>query len=290
MNGCTEATRDEQPALNLTQWLGREERRTDRIDERIAQALAATLDLDPDGFATGAELPPLWHWVYFTPKARRSEIGVDGHPQRGGFLPPIALPNRMWAGGRLTFIQPLRVGEAVERTSRIARCERKSGRNGELVFVTVEHSITGERGLCLVEEQDIVYRQPTVGTTPLAGAPVEGCAEFGGRIQPDPVLLFRYSALTFNGHRIHYDQPYTTAEEGYPGLVVHGPLAATLLLEAFRAAHPAKRVRQFAFRAVGPLFATTAFDLCGELTGPDSAALWTDCDGRLSMKADLSFD
>lgn len=290
MNGHIEAPCEQSPALDLNPWVGREEQRGDRIDQRIAQALAATLDLDPEAFAVGAELPPLWHWVYFTPTARRREIGADGHPQRGGFLPPVDLPNRMWAGGRLTFIQPLRVGEAVERTSRILRCERKSGRNGELVFVTVQHTVSGQRGVCLVEEQDIVYRQPSVGTAPLAGSPVQGCAEFGTRLQPDPVLLFRYSALTFNAHRIHYDQPYATGDEGYPGLVVHGPLAATLLLEAFRAAHPGRRVRQFSFRAVGPLFATTAFDLCGELTGPHGAALWIDCEGRLTMKAELIFD
>jgi 3-methylfumaryl-CoA hydratase len=285
MNAC-----DEKPALDLTQWVGREEVRADRVDQRIAQALAATLDLDPDHFQEGSELPPLWHWVYFTPNARRSEIGTDGHPHRGGFLPPVDLPNRMWAGGRLSFAQPLRVGEAITRTSRIARCERKTGRNGDLVFVTVEHMVSGERGVCLVEEQDIVYRDPTPAGAAIAGGAVEGCAEFGQRIKPDPVLLFRYSALTFNSHRIHYDQPYTTGEEGYPGLVVHGPLAATLLVEAFRAAHPDKRIRRFAFRGVGPLFATEEFDVCGELTGPDTASLWTECDGRLAMKADVTFD
>lgn len=285
MNGCNEATR-----VDLTQWVGREERRADRIDQRVAQALAATLDLDPDSLEEGAELPPLWHWVYFTPSARHSEIGADGHPKRGGFLPPVDLPNRMWAGGRVSFEQPLRVGEAVSRVSRILRCERKTGRNGELVFVTVEHTVSGARGVCLVEEQDIVYRQPAAKGAALAGAVVEGCAEFRRPIHPDPVLLFRYSALTFNAHRIHYDQPYATLEEGYPGLVVHGPLAATLLLEAFRATHPAKRIRRFAFRAVGPLFDTSDFDVCGQLTGPGSAALWTDCDGRLAMKAEVTFD
>jgi 3-methylfumaryl-CoA hydratase len=285
MNGSSDTS-----TVDLTQWIGRSELRADRVDQRIAQALAATLDFDPYTMKSGAELPPLWHWVYFTPNTRRSEIGSDGHPQRGGFLPPVALPNRMWAGGRLSFLQPLWVGEAVTRTSYIVRCERKVGRNGELVFVTVEHTISGKRGVCLIEEQDIVYRQPTPMDTPLAGAPVEGCAEFRQPFHPDPVLLFRYSALTFNGHRIHYDQPYTTQEEGYPGLVVHGPLAATLLLEAFRTAYPTKRIRSFAFRAVGPLFETVDFDLCGQLTGPDSAALWIDCNGRLTMKADVTFN
>lgn len=285
MNGCNEAT-----PPGLTQWVGREERRSDRVDQRVAQALAATLDLDPDSLQEGAELPPLWHWVYFTPNTRHSEIGVDGHPQRGGFLPPVELPNRMWAGGRLSVEQPLRVGEVISRVSRILCCERKVGRNGELVFVTVEHRVSGERGLCLVEEQDIVFRQPAPKGTPLAGAPVEGSAEFRQRIHPDAVLLFRYSALTFNGHRIHYDQPYATQEEGYPGLVVQGPLTATLLLEAFRAAHPDKRIRRFTFRAAGPLFDTEDFDVCGQLSGPGSADLWSDCNGRLTMKAEVMFD
>lgn len=285
MNGCNALT-----PIDLSQWVGREERRTDCIDQRVAQALAATLNLDPDALQEGAELPPVWHWVYFTPNARSSEIGSDGHPRRGGFLPPVDLPNRMWAGGRLSFEQPLRVGEAVTRVSRIVRCERKTGRNGELVFVTVEHRVSGERGVCLVEEQDIVYRQPAPKGAALAGAAVDGSADFRQSIHPDPVLLFRYSALTFNSHRIHYDQPYATQEEGYPGLVVQGPLAATLLLEAFRATQPAKRIRRFAFRAVGPLFDTTDFDVCGQLTGPGSADLWVDCGGRLTMKADVMFD
>jgi 3-methylfumaryl-CoA hydratase len=282
--------RTETNQADLSAWIGREELRADRIDPRIAQALAATLDIDPETMKTGAGLPPLWHWVYFTPNARRSEIGPDGHPRRGGFLPPVTLPNRMWAGGRFKFLQPLVVGESVTRLSRIKRCEQKSGRSGDLVFVTVEHTISGERGVALIEEHDIVYRQPAPKGGPLAGGKAEAQAEFRSHVHPDPVLLFRYSALTFNGHRIHYDHPYTTQEEGYPGLIVHGPLIATLLLEAFRAAHPDKRVMRFDFRAVGPLFDTTNFDVCGRLTGPGTAELWTDCEGRLTMKADVAFD
>ncbi|MCK9988758.1 MAG: 3-methylfumaryl-CoA hydratase [Azoarcus sp.] len=285
MNDRTEVAK-----VDLSSWIGREELRADLIDQRTAQALAATLDFEPETMKTGAELPPLWHWVYFTPSARRSEIGPDGHPKRGGFLPPVELPNRMWAGGRLSFLQPLRVGEAVTRVSRIIRCERKSGRSGDLVFVTVEHTISGEQGVALIEEHDIVYRQPAPKGGPLTGEKVEAQAEFRQHNHPDPVLLFRYSALTFNGHRIHYDHPYVTQEEGYPGLVFHGPLTATLLLDAFRAAHPDKRVRRFAFRAVGPLFDTTDFDVCGRLTGSGTAELWTDCNGRLTMKADVVFD
>lgn len=281
------------PKLDLAQWVGREEVCADRIDLRIARALAATLDLDPGTIAEGDELPPLWHWVYFTPEVRRSAIGLDGHATRGGFLPPVELPSRMWAGGRLVFSQPLRVGEAAACRSRIVRCERKHGRSGELAFVTVEQTISGERGLALVEEHDIVYREPARPGAPPGGEQIDEDAdeaEFRLRVRPDPVLLFRYSALTFNPHRIHYDHPYATRQEGYPGLVVHGPLIATLLLEAFRAAHPVEQVRRYAYRALGPLFDTTDFDLCGCLSSPEAATLWAECDGRVAMRAEVAFE
>ncbi len=274
---------------DLSAWIGREETRRDLIDARTAHALAATLDYDAAGvFATGA-LPPLWHWVYFTPSARRSELGPDGHPRRGGFLPPGTLPTRRWAGGRFRFHQPLRIGDEATRVSRIVRCERKDGRSGPLVFVTVRHVISGPHGVALEEDHDIVYRQPAPRGGPPGGEAVAAAAEFRQTIHPDPVLLFRYSALTFNGHRIHYDHPYVTGAEGYPGLIVHGPLTATLLLDAFRAAHPGKAVHSFAFRAVGPLYDTHDFDVCGRLTGPGRAELWTDCAGRLTMQAEVGF-
>ncbi|ENO84265.1 FAS1-like dehydratase domain-containing protein [Thauera linaloolentis] len=280
----------ESAGVDLSAWVGREELRSDRVDLRIAQALAATFDHEPSLLGMGDVLPPLWHWAYFTPNTRASEIGPDGHPRRGGFLPPVDLPNRMWAGGRLSFLQPLRIGEQIDRVSRILRCERKSGRTGDLVFVTVEHTISGAGGVALIEEHDIVYRNPASGGGKPAGESVpDGCG-FRLRIDPDPVLLFRYSALTFNGHRIHYDHPYVTEVEGYPGLIVHGPLTATLLLEAFREAHPDKRITRFSFRAVGPLFDTHCFDVCGRVTAPGSAELWTDENGRMTMKAAASFE
>jgi len=273
---------------DLSSWIGRDEVRTDVIDERTAVALAATLDYKAEEVLAGDELPPLWHWVYFTPNVRRSDIGADGHAKRGGFLPAVDLPNRMWAGGRLQFLRPLRIGEKVERVSRIVRCERKTGRTGELVFVTVEHLISGEYGGAIKEFHDIVYRQASKGG-PITGERVEKEANFSQIVHPDPVLLFRYSALTFNGHRIHYDHPYTTQVEGYPGLVVHGPLIATLLLNAFRNAHPSATVSEFSFRAVGPLFDTSNFAVAGRIVGPGTAELWTDCDGRVTMKAEVSF-
>ena len=194
---------DHPPAtgVDLTEWIGREETRSDLIDLRTAQALAATLDLDPAGIAQGTELPPLWHWVYFTPNARRSQIGGDGHPRRGGFLPPVELPNRMWAGGRLALLRPLTVGDAVSRRSRIKHCERKNGRSGNLVFVTVEHTLSTSRGVALVEEQDIVYRQPAAKGAPPTGEQVTAEATFRERIHPDPVLRVSEGPLASGDHR-----------------------------------------------------------------------------------------
>lgn len=274
---------------SLDAWVGREQHDSDNISRKQVMLLATTLDLDPEVINDQDTLPPLWHWVFFTPLARHSELGPDGHPARGGFLPPVELPNRMWAGGRFVFHQPLYLDENITRRSRISRCERKSGRNGDLVFVTVHHSIHGKNGLAVEEEHDIVYRNPTPKDAPLAGERVLETPDFRTRISPDPVLLFRYSALTFNSHRIHYDQPYVTQEEGYPGLVVHGPLTATLLLEAFRKTFPANTIERYAFRAVGPLFDNQDFDVCGRVTEPGQATLWTDCDGRLTMRAEVSF-
>ena len=290
MHRHTDGPGSEMLPKSYAAWVGRTVQGEDQVDLRTARALAATLDLDPATIAPGSVLPPLWHWVYFTPQARRSELGPDGHPRRGGFLPPIDLPNRMWAGGRFRFERPLHVGEAVRRDSRLLRCEAKHGRTGELVFVTVEHTLHGPGGVALVEEHDIVYREAVRPGGPLAGGPIESTAQFRRPVQPDPVLLFRYSALTFNGHRIHYDHPYATEVEGYPGLVFHGPLTATLLMEAFRAEHPGARVRTFDYRALGPLFDTTGFDVCGRLTGDGRAQLWTECDARVTLRAELSFD
>lgn len=284
MNGDIGKSRDE-----LSAWIGREDRITDVIDLKTARSLAATLDYGPADLHAGDALPPLWHWVYFTAGARQSELGPDGHPTRGGFIPPVDLPNRMWAGGRFRFHQPLRLGEQAERRSRIIRCERKRGRSGDLVFVTVAHSISGTSGVALEEEHDIVYRQRAPANRPVDGEQPTLLAEFRKRVLPDAVLLFRYSALTFNGHRIHYDHPYATGQEGYPGLVVHGPLTATLLLEAFRREYPEKRILIFNYQAVGPLFDSIAFDVCGRITQPGQADLWTDCGSRLTMRATLVF-
>lgn len=270
---------------HLRAWIGRQESREDVLTPAPTAGLAATLDhAEPP--VEGDELPPLWHWLYFLPAARQSEVGVDGHPARGGFLPPVLLPRRMWAGGRLVFHHPLIVGEEVRRDSIIADLQHKRGRSGDLLFVLVRHEIYGTRGRAITEEQQIVYRAPT-GSAREAGAVSEPRkADWQRAIHPEPVLLFRYSALTFNGHRIHYDRPYAINVEAYPGLVVHGPLIATLLLDLLCDAHPKRTVAQFEFRAQRPLFDTADFVVAGALTDQRTCSLWaTDASGAVAMDA-----
>jgi 3-methylfumaryl-CoA hydratase len=272
-------------AAALAAWVGRSESRTDLVSERETCLLAATLDL-PAAPAPGEPQPPLWHWTTFAPMVRASETGADGHPHRGGFMPPVPLPRRMWAGGRLSFHAPLRVGEPATRHSRIADLKLKEGKTGTLVFVTVRHEISGPAGLAISEEQDVVYRAAAVpGDTPPAPPPAPTGAQWSDTVHPDPVLLFRYSALTFNGHRIHYDLAYAREDEGYPGLLVHGPLIATLLAGALarRSTRPLKR---FAFRGLSPLFHDAPFTLNGTIEGAQ-ARLWAaNPDGGLAMSAE----
>jgi 3-methylfumaryl-CoA hydratase len=271
----------------LDAWLGRTEQREDTITPTPLRALAATLDRGDLAADAGSEVPPLWHWLYFLPLHPQSEIGEDGHARRGGFMPPVALPRRMWAGGRLHFARPLRVGEPVTRTSRIAHIAAKNARSGPLVFVTVHHEIGDAAGVALSEDHDIVYRDLPA---PDAAAPTPpeapGDDTFRRELTLDAVLLFRYSALTFNGHRIHYDRRYVTEVEGYPGLVVHGPLIATLLLDLLRRERPQAEVRRFEFKAVSPLFDIHPLTLCGRADGERRFALWArNHEGRLAMQA-----
>ncbi|WP_334187546.1 FAS1-like dehydratase domain-containing protein [Noviherbaspirillum sp.] len=276
------------PSLSeLQQWTGRSETKSDRITDIPVAAMQATLDIDAPFPAAGDALPPLWHWLYFLPLHRHSDIGEDGHAKRGGFLPPVPLPRRMWAGGRLQFLQPLRVGDAIERTSRIVSVDAKEGRSGSLVFVLVRHEIAGPSGPAVVEEHDIVYRGMGGGTATAAGVPAPADHAWERTIRPDEVMLFRYSALTFNGHRIHYDRSYVTSVEGYPGLIVHGPLIATLLLELVREKLPDAQVIGYRFKAVRPLFDTADFSVCGKPSEDGrSVSLWArDPDGLLAMEA-----
>jgi 3-methylfumaryl-CoA hydratase len=276
---------------DLRAWIGRHETAHDVARVAPALGLAATLDR-PDLIARlptpGAVLPPAWHWLYFLPTALQSTLGPDGHPTRGGFLPPVTLPRRMWAGSRLTFPAAIAFDAPLERSSTIAAVEHKSGRSGELVLVTVRHEIRVRDALAVTDEHDIVYRQaPQPGAPPARPAEPDPAraADFRRTITTDPVLLFRYSALTFNGHRIHYDRSYVTGVEGYPGLVVHGPLQATLLLDLLDRHLPGGRVASFTFRARSPVFDTAPFDVCGAREG-SIVRLWTLApDGRIAMDA-----
>lgn len=272
---------------HLRQWVGKSERISDSVTSAPVAALAATLDRDDPRPQPGDLLPPLWHWLYFLPLHRQSELGPDGHARRGGFLPPVPLPRRMWAGGRVVFQRPLRVGEAIERVSTIQDVSHKSGRSGELVFVLVRHEISSAEGVALTEEHDIVYRDmPKAGTPVPASTPAPVDANWSREIVSDDVLLFRYSALTFNGHRIHYDRRYVTEVEHYPGLVVHGPLQATLLLDLLRRELPRATVKRFEFRAMKPVFDTAPFKVCGKSLDDGRIRLWVaDHEGALAMDA-----
>lgn len=285
-----DAGRGTTPSAPLQDWVGRSESARDLVPAHLAAGLAALLDHEDLAARPGDELPPLAHWLLLPPLARQGELGPDGHPRRGGFLPPVALPRRMWAGSRVHFHAPLRVGETVTRHSRIARVEAKTGRAGALVFVTVRHEFHGAAGLAVSDEHDLVYREaPVPGAPPPAAQPAPAGATFERSVVPDPVLLFRYSALSFNGHRIHYDRPYATQVEGYPGLVVHGPLVATLLLDLLRRQRPGVPVRRFAFRALRPLFDTAPFTLCGRPGDDVTYALWARCpEGHLAVQAEAA--
>ena len=272
----------------LKDWVGRRETLHDALLPTPLQALNATLDHPPLDAAAGRPLLPLWHWLYFLPLHRQSEIGPDGHPKRGGFLPPVPLPRRMWAGSQLQWHAPLRIGDAVQRESTIAEVNVKQGRSGTLVFVKVRHLLrcNGAAEPALTELHDIVYRearQPGDVDPPPQAAPAD--AQWSRELTPDEVLLFRYSALTLNGHRIHYDLPYATQVEGYPGLVVHGPLIATLLLDLLRRQMPQAEVEAFRFRALRPTFHGRPMRVNGRVDGA-TVRLWAqDHEGWLTMDA-----
>ncbi|WP_052393275.1 FAS1-like dehydratase domain-containing protein [Pseudomonas rhizosphaerae] len=273
-------------ATDYSAWVGRTEQAHDVLSQNMVQRIAATFG-EPTP-KDGEPLPPLWQWCFFQAPVAESGLGTDGHPLRGGFLPAADGRNRMWAGGRLEFIEPLKVGSAAERVSTILRIEEKHGHTGALLFVTVRHDYSQEGRLCLREEQDIVYREPNPPKLSSDQAPL--AAQWGETVTPTPTLLFRYSAVTFNGHRIHYDHPYVTGTEGYAGLVVHGPLIATLLLRSFVRANPQARVRHFAYRGVRPLTVPTPFQVEGCLLEPGKARLWAGNEAGVAQSADVTFD
>jgi len=270
-------------------WVGRSETREDVATAAPLAGLAALLDHDAPSWTPGI-VPPLGHWLYFLPTARQSAIGEDGHPRRDaqGLLPPVPLPRRMWAGSRIDFLAPVPAGAALTRVTTIDAIKPKRGASGDLLFVTLRHEISADGVAAIREDQDIVFREAAGATTAPAAAPATPApepADIVRRVTPDPVLLFRYSALTFNAHRIHYDRDYARDVEGYAGLVVHGPLIATLLMD--HGLRAGLIPRRFAFRAEAPLIDGPPFDLC-LAHDADGARLWArDSAGRTTMRAEL---
>lgn len=267
----------------LRDWIGRTESRRDRIDPVAVDRLELTLDREPT-LTAGDPLPPMWHTLAFADVVRHARLGPDGHPERGGFLPPVALPRRMWAGSRIRYDAPVPIGADAQRISTIDDVAIKEGKSGTLCFVTVSHETTVDGVVCMTEEQDLVYRDDPAPDAPKPSPkPAPTDAEVSESFTPSEVQLFRYSALTFNGHRIHYDRTYAHEVEGYDGLVVHGPLTAALLADlAVRTAGP---LREFSFRGTSPLLDTAPFTIHGRRTD-DGMALWAaNRAGGLAMTA-----
>ncbi len=276
----------------LGDWVGRTQTAEDLITAWPVRALAATFDERDPPPRDGDPLPPLWHWLFFLEAVPQSRIGPDGHAERGDFLPPVPLPRRMWAGNRFTFEGlPLSIGDVATRRSEIMSIEPKTGTSGAMVFVTVRHTVSGVRGPSFVEEHDIVYREaPKPGEKPREPKPAPTDPTWSKRLTPDPVLLFRFSALTFNGHRIHYDQPYVTGTEGYPGLIVHGPLLGMLQMELARRSNVGRVPASFAFRALSPVFADAPLTIGARQEADGSVTTWiADDKGGLAQQGKAIF-
>jgi 3-methylfumaryl-CoA hydratase len=277
---------------HLRQWVGRTEEASDIVTAQLVKGLRATLFLDIGEPKTGDAAPFTTHWCLAQPVYPMSMLGPDGHPTRGGFLPPVPLPRRMWAGGELQFIEPLRVGDEATRASRIADVTVKNGSIGTLCFVSVEHTITTARGVAIRERQDIVYRDmPTGGknAAPAKPAATPPAAKHRQTHISDPVLLFRYSALTFNGHRIHYDRDYVTKVEGYPGVIFHGPMQAALLVEFAAHLHGGIAPKKFSYRGLQPLFEGGEFSVnANEIA--EGLDIWVaNADGAPTMRGTASW-
>ena len=271
---------------DLSAWIGRSQTIEDAIDVGHAARIAATLG-GPAPKA-GEPLPLLWHWCYFLEGAPMQELGGDGHPARGGFLPPADNRNRMWAGSRVTLEGDLRVGVPARKVTTVTDITEKEGRTGSLLFVTVAHEISQQGQRVIHEEQDIVYRAPS--PPKLQGSEPAPEAQWRMTIEPSAVWLFRYSALTFNGHRIHYDFPYVTEQEGYPGLVVHGPLIATSMVKSFVQANPGARIKHLAYRGLRPLICPKPFEAAGVIVEDGLARLWAEQDGTLAHQGEIRFE
>lgn len=271
-----------QPLPDYSDWVSR----TETLEDVASRAVAVRLEAVLDRAADPELLSPLGHWLQFTPDAAMSELGADGHPRLGGFLPPLPFPRRMWAGSEISYLSPIRLGQALTKTSTIESITPKEGRSGRLCFVVLRHDIDADGTPAIMERQTLVYREsapvdpraPSPARPPREDRPAPQDWEWARAVRPNEVMLFRYSALTFNSHRIHYDRPYATQVEGYPGLVVHGPLSATLLMDGFQQEHPEAQITGFEFSARSPLFAGEQAHVCGraaetvDSAGGDEAA------------------
>jgi len=266
-------------------WIGRTRTCTDNLDLHHVEKVALTLD-EPVP-QPGQTLPLLWQWCFFQQGVPYTETGGDGHPRRDSFMPSADNRNRMWAGGRLQFHQALRVGIAAHRDSTILDVQEKQGKTGSLLFVTVGHRYFQQDQLCITEEQDIVYRTPA--PPKLHGDVTPATADWSETIEPSTLMLFRYSAVTFNGHRIHYDQTYTRETEGYPDLVVHGPLLATCMCAAFTHANPDAKPTRLSYRGLRPVCLPQAFFVQGRRTGENTAQLWVTQANTLAHQAEITF-
>ena len=274
------------PAV-LETWIGREQQLQETVDVAAMNRLGMTLGLEPT-LRAGDPIAPLWHFATFIEAVPSGRLGHDGHPQRGGFLPPVALPRRMWAGSRITFSAPIPAGADATKVSRIEKVALKDGSSGPLCFVTVRHVTSVDGELCIDEEQDIVYRDdPDPDAPAREPKPAPTDADNSRTIEPDPTLLFRYSAVTFNGHRIHYDRDYASSVEGYDGLVFHGPLTATLLADL--ATENGESLATFSFRGVSPLLDTAPFTI-HRRASETGADLWAaNPAGGLAMTAEATY-
>jgi 3-methylfumaryl-CoA hydratase len=276
--------------INLQDWIGKTETVADHVYPTPIKALARTFDNKSFDAIEGNELPEIWHWLYFLPMAAISEIGSDGHQKRGGFLPPVTLERRMWASSRIKFHQHLIIGDEIIKTSEIIKITEKEGKAGKMVFVTVRHWIKSERGIAVEEDQDIVYLPMPQSFIQPAPNPVPEDLQWKEQHSVSSLLLFRFSALTFNGHRIHYDRKYATEVEKYPGLVVHGPLQALLLLELAKKHNPGREVADYEFKAIRPVFDFDQIHLCGRLLSDGSNDLFTaNADNNIGMQAHVTW-
>ena len=278
---------------SLQYWVNQRESRIEVIGENRARKFAATIGLDwvP---RSGDKLPLPWHWLYFQPETSAGRTGHDGHEVKdGAFLPPVPLPRRMWAAGDVEVVDELLViGETVQKDSIVTEISLKQGKSGPLVFVEINHRYVRKDTIALQESQTIVYRDSAgaAESHKKAVSPEEPAADWSANLIPDPVLLFRYSALTFNSHRIHYDRHYAKTNEGYEDLVVQGPLTVSLLLNRFREEQPDADVNQFSFRGISPLFVNNVMNLCGN-TNESRANLWANNhNGQRAMEVRCSLN